>query len=155
MANVEALKNIYLFKSMDAQELSQFSGIITEKTYMQGQDIFIAGQEAKSFFVIQMGTVKIYASSSQGGDVNITSLGTGSHFGELPIVDQGKRSATAQATESSQILEVDYEKLRNLLNQNDSMAHKFYRDLARYMAGRLRETTENLKATRELRLKHF
>ncbi len=155
MANAEVLKNIYLFKSLDANELSKLSNIVTEKNYMPGQDIFIAGQEAKSFFVIQMGTVKIYSNSASGNDVNITNLGTGSHFGEMPIVDQGKRSATAQATESTKLLEVEYEKLKELLAANESMAHKFYRDLARYLAGRLRETTENLKTAKELRLKHF
>lgn len=155
MAKIDVLKNIYLFKSLDSKELEKISEIVVEKDFMSGQDIFLAGQEAKSFFVIQMGTVKIYSNSKSGDDVNITSLGSGSHFGELPIVDQGKRSATAQATESSKLLEIEFTKLNELLAQDDKLAHKFYRDLARYLAGRLRETTENLKMTKELKLKLF
>lgn len=153
MATPETLKEIYLFKNFTANELNLLTGIASEKTYPAGQDIFMAGQEAKSLYVIRMGTVKIFANTQ--GEHSITSLGTGSHFGELPIVDQGKRSATAQAQENCTLLEIEYDKLNSLLSQNVEMAHKFYRELARYLAGRLRATTQDLSQIKDLKLKHF
>lgn len=155
MSAPQVLKEIYLFKSMDTSELNRLSEIVTEQTYSAGQDVFSAGDAARSFYVIRMGTIKISSTPKSGEEMNITTLGTGSHFGELPIVDQGNRSANAQATEKTTLLEIDFEKLKTLLSQNDGMAHKFYRDLARYLAGRLRETTQNLQNVKELKLKHF
>jgi CRP/FNR family cyclic AMP-dependent transcriptional regulator len=155
MSPIGILKNIYLFKSLDESDLIAVNKIATEKTFTAGQDIFVTGQEAQSFFVIRMGTIKIYSNPDGSGDLNIANLGSGSHFGELPLMDGGKRSATAQATENSTLLEINYDKLRALLTGNDRMAHRFFRDLSHFMAARLRATTENLQHIHELRLKHF
>ncbi len=155
MAASNILKNIYLFKNFTDAELGLINGVVEEKSYSPGQDIFISGQDAKSFYVVRMGTVKIYANPDGAKDINISSMGSGSHFGEIPFVDGGKRSATAQCTETSTLLEINYEKLRKLLDSNNALAHKFYKQLAWFMAARLRATTENLKAIHELKLKHF
>jgi CRP-like cAMP-binding protein len=149
------LKNIYLFKTLDETELKEINKLVEEKTFSPGQDIFITGQEAKSFFVIRMGTVKIYSNPDGSGDLAIANLGSGSHFGEMPLMDGGKRSATAQATETTSLLELSYEKLKKLLDSNDKLAHKFYKEMSHFMAARLRATTENLQHVRELKLKHF
>jgi CRP/FNR family transcriptional regulator, cyclic AMP receptor protein len=149
------LKNIYLFKGFTDSELGMINKIVEEKTYSAGQDIFIIGQDATSFYVIRMGTVKIYKNPDGSSDINIAKMGTGAHFGELPLMDGGKRSATAQATETSTVLEVNYDKLKKLLGTNHELAHKFYKELAHFMAARLRATTENLKHIQEVRLKHF
>jgi CRP/FNR family transcriptional regulator, cyclic AMP receptor protein len=155
MAASSILKSVYLFKNFNDAELSTINGIVEEKSYSPGQDIFISGQDAKSFYVVRMGTVKIYANPDGNKDINITNMGTGSHFGEIPFVDGGKRSATAQCTEATTLLEISYEKLRKLLDSNHQLAHKFYKQLAWFMAARLRATTENLQAIHELKLKHF
>jgi CRP/FNR family cyclic AMP-dependent transcriptional regulator len=155
MSSAKMLKNIYLFKSFDESELQKLAAITSEKVYSPGQDIFLVGQKADSFYVISMGTVKIYMNPDGEADIKIANLGTGAHFGELPFLDGGNRSATAQATETSTLLEVRFDKLRSLLDQNEKMAGKFYRDLSVYLASRLRATTENLKNIHELRLKHF
>lgn len=155
MANTDILKNIYLFKKFDNQELNLLSKAVEEKSFSAGQDIFVAGQEATSFFVIRMGTVKVYSNSAGDNDINIATMGSGSHFGELPFLDGGKRSATAQTTEPSTLLEINFEKLREVLNSNDKLAHKMFREFSFFLANRLRATTENLKHVHELKLKHF
>lgn len=145
MSSPQVLKNIYLFKSLDDAELNLLNKIVEEKTYTAGQDIFLIGQPAHSFYVVRMGTVKIYSNPDGSGDINIANIGSGSHFGEMPFLDGGVRSATAQASETTTLLEFNFEKLKNLLNENDCMAHRFYKELAHYMAARLRSTTENLQ----------
>jgi CRP-like cAMP-binding protein len=155
MSNHKILKNIYLFKSFDDSELQKLATTLNEKVYSPGQDIFMIGQKAQSFYVILMGTVKIYMNPDGEHDIKIANLGSGAHFGELPFLDGGNRSATAQATETSTLLEISYDKLRALLEQNEKMAGKFYKDLSIYLASRLRATTENLKQVHEFKLKHF
>lgn len=155
MSGYQILKKIYLFDSFDDAELQKLNSIVEEKVYSAGQDIFLVGQPADSFYVIVMGTVKIYMNPDGEKDLNIANLGTGAHFGELPFLDGGKRSATAQATETSTLFVMNFDKLKTLLGQNEKMASKFYKDLSVYLAARLRATTENLKHIHEVRLKHF
>jgi CRP-like cAMP-binding protein len=155
MVNAQILKNIYLFRTLDDAELNSLNKIVTEKTFSAGQDIFVVGQKAQSFYVIRMGTIKIYTNPDGSGDLNIANLGSGSHFGEMAMMDGLERSATAQATETSTLLEINYDKLREVLQANEKMAAKFYKELSLYLAARLRATTVNLQHIHEVRLRHF
>lgn len=145
------LEQIYLFKDISTTDLNELNKIVIEKHYTAGQDIFVSGQEAHSMYMINMGTVKIVGKD----DSSIATLGNGSHFGEMAFLDHGKRSATAQAIESSTVSEISYSDLKNLVNKNPSFGALFYRNLAGYLAGRLRATNENLETLKELRLKSF
>lgn len=150
-----ALKNIYLFKEFDASELDTVASVAQEKTYSPGEDIFSSGQDAHSLYVIRIGTVKIYTSTKQGDEMALTTMGSGAHFGEMPFLDSDVRSATAQAVEPTTLVEVNYDKLNDVLKKNDKMAVKFYKSIAKYLGGRLRNTTDDLKHVKEIKLKHF
>lgn len=151
----DALKNIYLFKDLDPKELEVVAQVAEEKSYAPGEEVFSSGQDAHSLYVIRMGTVKIFTSTKQGDEMALTTMGTGAHFGEMPFLDSSVRSATAQAIEPTKLIEINYEKLNGLLNKNDKIAVKFYRSIAKYLGGRLRNTTDDLKHVKEIKLKHF
>lgn len=153
--NTSALSGVYLFKDFDAKELGSVAEIGTERNITAGEELFGAGQEATSFFLIQMGSVKIFSNTKSGDAAGITQMGSGSHFGELAFFDKGKRSATAQTVESSQLFEISYDRLQKLLDGNPAMAVKFYRSCARFMASRLRSTTEDLTQVKEAKLRLF
>jgi len=155
MIKIETLKNIYLFKDMTNDELKKVVKICERREAMPGQDIFITGQPAKSFFVIQQGTVKIIKTTSKGDDLQLTTLATGGHFGEMPYLSGDARSATAQATETSYLIEIPFENLKNLLNEDVHISDKFHRALARFLAQRLKNTTGDLSQAKETLLKHF
>lgn len=149
------LKNIYLFKELDNSELEKVSKVATEKTFSPGQDIFLKGSVADALYVIKIGTVIVKATNKNGDEVKIANMATGSHFGELPLLDKEKRSATAQATETTILYEFNFDKLIKLLNQDTKIGLKVYQALATYLAGRLRVTTEDLNFAREQNIRHF
>lgn len=155
MADTKLLKGIYIFKDFDEEELNSVAQIAEEKTILAGHEIFIRGQPADAFYMISMGSVKIYSSTDAGDEHSIAALSTGDHFGEIPFLDHGKRTATAQANEMSRLIEVKYDKLTRLLEGNPLMAMKLYRSYAHFVALRLRTTLGDLNAARETRLKHF
>ena len=149
--NQSMLKSIYLFSEFSETELAKVAAVAEEKMMMQGQDIFSRDEEASAFYVLVMGSVKISVTSGTGDEIQIRKLGSGSHFGEMPFLDGEKRSATVQAIESSTVLEFSYKRLESLLGQDSSLAAKFYRSAARYLALRLRATTSDLNQIKELR----
>lgn len=153
--NTTALSEIYLFKDFDPSELKMVGDIGIENSITAGQELFTANQEATSFFVIQMGSIKIYSNLKSGDAAGITQMGTGAHFGELAFFDKGKRSATAQAVENCRLVEIPYDRLQSLLDGNPKMAVKFYKSCARFMASRLRTTTEDLTQIKESKLRLF
>ncbi len=149
------LQNIYLFKELDKNELAQVESIVKEKSYSPGEEIFSRGDTAEAMFVIKMGGVSIRNQSTKGDDIKIATLGSGSHFGEMPFLDNEKRSATASVMEPSSIIEIAYKDLKNLIDKNDKIAIKVYKALATYLGGRLRVTTQDLNYVKEINLRHF
>ena len=102
-----------------------------------------------------MGSVKIFTTSQSGDTLGIATLGSGSHFGEIPFLDSGTRSANAQTTEPSKIIEVPYDALRKTLEMNPNVGAKVYRAFSKYLAARLRNTLDDLGHAKEVKLKHF
>ena len=153
MSQQKILSQIYLFKELTPQELDLMAQVCKEKSVSAGADIFISGQKAESFFVVKYGSVKIYATTKAGDDINISNMSTGAHFGEMPFLDGATRSATSQALEQSTLIEIPYKDFENLLNQQPAMSVKVHRAFARHLCQRLRVTTEDFSKIREFQLK--
>jgi CRP-like cAMP-binding protein len=140
----EILKKIYLFKEMSEEDLKCLISAGEEKTVISGQELFCSGQKAESFFVVVQGTVKIFKSDSDANEVSLVTLAAGEHFGEMAFLTREVRSATAHVVESSLLFEISYVKLEKLLEENPLISEKFHRALARFLAHRLKATTEGL-----------
>ncbi len=149
------LKNVYLFKGLSPSELEIVSSAGESRTYNPGDDVFTQTDEATALYVIRHGSVKIHQKSSSGDNIEVANLGTGSHFGEMAFVDGEPRSASATAIEKSEVVIIDYKKLDDILKSNQSVAVSFYKELAHFLCGRLRVTTNDLSFAREKNLSHF
>lgn len=68
----EILKQIYLFSNFTEDELNSIAEKTEYKVYEQGDSIFHEGNEAKAFFVVIYGTLKVLTSTEKGDDVNVT-----------------------------------------------------------------------------------
>jgi CRP/FNR family transcriptional regulator, cyclic AMP receptor protein len=155
MANKNLLQNIYLFKGLSGPELELISEAADIETYSSNDEIFNQGDKSFALYVIKYGSVRIHQRSSTGDHIEVATLGTGSHFGEMGFVDGEVRSASATAMEKSDIVVFDYEKLRNLMKENLPIAVRFYQELSHFLCGRLRITTNDLSFSREKNLSHF
>lgn len=149
------LQNVYLFKGLNQQQLEDINKIAELCTYTPGEDIFAQDDVAKALYIIKYGSVRIHQKTKSGDNVEVAMLATGSHFGEIAFLDGEKRSATATAVEKSDIVVLDYEKLGVILKGNAPMAVHFYRELAHFLCGRLRITTNDLSFAREKNVRHF
>lgn len=154
MAAAKVLKNVYLFKDLSEAELGTLARATEEKDLMAGQDIFVKGQTADSFYVVVQGTVEISTTGDSGDTRAIAKLATGDHFGEMPFFDHGVRTATAQTKETSQLLELKYAKLTQVLESSPEIARKVYKSCAHFLALRLRSTLGDLNAAREAKARH-
>lgn len=155
MGDRNVLQNIYLFKRMGGPELDLVSEATKTETFSPTDDVFSQKDRATALYVIKYGSMRIHQRGSQGDDIEVATLGTGSHFGEMGFVDGEPRSATATAIERSEILVISYDKLSLLLSHQPIIAVKFYQALSLFLCGRLRITTNDLSFSREKNLSHF
>jgi CRP/FNR family transcriptional regulator, cyclic AMP receptor protein len=155
MVKNELLKQLYLFKDLSNSELSKITDIAEIGKYSPGDEIFSQGDRATSLYILQYGSVKIHMTEEGGESVEITRLGPGSHFGEMPFLDGEARSANATALEPSEIVVVDYDKLSEIMISHQGIAVHFYRQFALFLCGRLRLTTKDLTFARSQVVTHF
>ncbi len=155
MGNRNILQSIYLFKHMSSEELDIISESGELESFGPSDEIFYQGEKAHALYVIKYGSIRIHQRSTAGDNIEVATLGTGSHFGEMSFVDGEPRSASATAIEKSDIFVFNYDSLRTTLDKHPTMAVKFYQALAHFLCGRLRITTNDLSFSREKNLSHF
>lgn len=151
---IKLLNNLYLFKGLTADQLNKVEEIAESKFFSKDDPIFSLGEAADSFFVIQHGTVRLELDDegSQANRVEISVLGTGSHFGEMGFLDNEPRSAHATAASNSSIVCIGYAPMKTLLESDQAIALHVYRELARFLCRRLRLTTLDLSYERSKNL---
>ncbi|OLC69094.1 MAG: hypothetical protein AUH79_02215 [Betaproteobacteria bacterium 13_1_40CM_4_64_4] len=149
------LKGVYLFGDLSAEERGRLAKIAESMALPAGFQIFRAGEDATALYLIKDGSVRITTLSPSGERIDVATLGSGSHFGEMALIDGAKRSAGAETLEATTIFRFDYGKIQSVLNGSPPIASKFYRALARFLSNRLRQTTTDMSFAREKNLRHF
>jgi CRP-like cAMP-binding protein len=109
------------------------NGIAT-RSAKAGEVIFREGDEAHQFFVIKSGEVAI-----QSGNRALAELSTNHIFGEMALIDDAPRSATAVAKTDVELVPISEKQFLFLVSQTPFFALKVMRVLAR----RLRATNKS------------
>src|SRR3974390_1311282 len=102
-------------------------------SFKAGSIIFREGDEARELFVIKSGEVRI-----QIGNRTISELGPDSIFGEMALIDNEPRSASAIALTDVELVAVSEKQFLFLVGQTPYFALKVMRVLAQ----RLRATNK-------------
>jgi CRP/FNR family cyclic AMP-dependent transcriptional regulator len=106
---------------------------IDVQPFKAGSVIFREGDEAHELFVIKSGQVRI-----QIGNRTVTELAADSIFGEMALIDNEPRSATAVAVTDVELVAVSEKQFLFLVSQTPYFALKVMRILAQ----RLRATNK-------------
>jgi CRP-like cAMP-binding protein len=155
MISDKLLQGVYLFGDLTPEERGELIKIAVPMNLPAGSRVFTKGDAATALFLIQSGSLRITTDSSSGEPIAVATLASGSHFGEMALVDGAPRSATAEALEATSIIRFDYDKIRAFLDKSPVTAAKLFRALARFLSNRLRQTTTDLSYAREKNLRYF
>jgi CRP-like cAMP-binding protein len=125
-APVEALQRVPLFGDLDENEVGQIARLFKERRFHAGETVIQEGSGGAAFFVIDSGEATV----SVGGTVQAT-LGTGDHFGEIALIDEGTRTATITATGELVCFGVTFWDFRPLVEHNGVIGWKLLQSLAK------------------------
>ena len=134
---VMILKGSQLFRNFPGPDLAGIASL-AEVVHLQTDDVvFEQGDEGDAFYMVVRGGIRITR-----GTVELAVLGSREGFGEMAILDQETRSATATAAEATTMLRIDQNSFDRLIEQNPAVARGIYRVLTR----RLRNTLAQVAA---------
>ncbi|XP_059124687.1 cAMP-dependent protein kinase type II-alpha regulatory subunit isoform X4 [Peromyscus eremicus] len=116
------IESVPLFKSLEMSERMKIVDVIGEKIYKDGERIITQGEKADSFYIIESGEVSILIKSKtktnkNGGnqEVEIAHCHKGQYFGELALVTNKPRAASAYAVGDVKCLVMDVQAFERLL----------------------------------------
>lgn len=130
------LKIISLAKCLHGfglDDLKQLMAISSKAVWVAGEDIFCEGDQGRDMYIICSGKVGIWRKNN-GRKLSLASLSGGESFGEMGLVEGGKRSAGSTAMEDTIALRINSERL----NEAPTAATILYRNIARALAERLK-----------------
>lgn len=100
------------------------------RTYQAGQELFQEGEPGSAMFILLQGRIELRKKVS-GGEQLLKAVETpNDFFGEMAVLDDRPRSATAVATEASNVLEVDPAAFEQLVVSNGKFAMKIIKVLS-------------------------
>ena len=137
MDNIALLLNVFFFQGLDPDELLAIMALTRRQRYGMGQRICATGDPGDYLFIVKSGSVMV-----KNGAVVLATLGVGDTFGEMSFVDRTTRSATVAAIEETELLQIPFTALEQLLASQPVMAAKIYRTLASVLSQRLRTMSE-------------
>ncbi len=144
MDTAELFRSIYLFKDLSDGELAQISDITAQRSFFAGEVIFKEGDAGDAFYAVLDGKVRISKEIQGAGEEALTILDKGSYFGEMGLIDEFPRSASAIAHTDCQVLMMDKADFSRLLSQNKELAYKLLWVFCKVLSQRLRDTNEKI-----------
>lgn len=135
-----------LFEELTLDELSKLVGHANKRDFRAGECVLRESELGDSMFIVWSGRVSVIKGTAGGSEVEVAYLGPYEIFGEMAIVENLVRSASVRADTDCSVLEINRQ---NLAQMPVEGREKLYRNLARILSARLRETNVFLSLTLE------
>jgi len=143
---VNFLKQCHIFYQFTSTQLELVVNLCHEVTYQKDELVFKENNWGKELYVIVQGEVDIVVGSPLVGTMEegsenrlIATIQRGQSFGEVALVDEGIRSASAVATQKdTRLIVVPRDKLIMLCETYPSLGYRLMSNLAADLALRIR-----------------
>lgn len=146
MKEKDVLSQVYLFRELKPSEMERLLSISKEKKVKKDEVVFREGDIGDAFYLIVAGSVRISTLVPGVGEEALTILKAGEYFGEMALIDDAPRSASAIANEDTMLLFMGKEDFRKLLERQTDIAYKLLWVFTKTLSARLRKTDEQLKS---------
>ena len=135
------LRSLPIFKDLRDRELGHLAQALHGRTYHAGEPLFLEGDIGRALFILETGKVELSKVTDEGKTVTIYSAQPGDFFGEMALLEQLPRTATATAMERSHLYLLYRSKLDGLMTSHPRIGASIMAHLARMLSARLRRQT--------------
>ena len=98
--------------------------------FYPGDVIFAEGDEGNWAYLIQSGQIEIVKKGSDGSEVRVALLGAGRMFGEMALLEELPRMATARAVAESVVVLISGETMQDRISRSDPLIRAMLQNLS-------------------------
>jgi len=135
----EALARVPFFAELGRRDLKRLAALCVPREFRSGAELLAEGSVGLGLFLIDEGRVEVFK-TEKGHRRRLAVLGAGEVLGEMALIDEKPRSASAVALEPTSALFLSRESFRTVVKKSPDVAWALVPNLAE----RLREAQDRL-----------
>lgn len=140
MQEMPDLRDVPIFKHLDADERAEFEELLEPASFEAGEMIFEEGGPEERLYVITSGTVEVYKSILPGRRQHLATIGAPTVVGEMGLLTEPRAAASVEAASSIEAHGVDRDRLLEMLDADSPAACKLVYEIGRTLAERMAAT---------------
>jgi signal transduction histidine kinase len=145
----EALRSSEIFQSLTDDELDKLLPLCKEQSYEEGSVMFCEGAQCNYIQTLKSGKVALeteLAISQRGAErATIDVLSEGDSFCWSALMEPHILTSTGRCLQKTEILALDGEKIKTLLDENPVIGYKVANNLVKVVASRLQHTKQTME----------
>jgi CRP-like cAMP-binding protein len=118
------LRAVPLFAHCTPKEIDFIVTQVEDMDFPEGKVLCTEGQSGADFFILLSGSADVTRNGKK-----IATMSPGDFFGEIALVDGGKRTATVTAASPSRCLVLGPRQFQNVIHQDTDIAHSVMKAL--------------------------
>jgi CRP-like cAMP-binding protein len=132
---------IPFFYDVMGEDLDKLANILEQKSFKADQLVFNEGDEQTGMYFILEGEVQILKKNIRGKQELLTVLCAPQIFGEMALIDRGRRSASVIAQTELVTAELTRENFEVFMDEEPALAVHIIRKIAHTLSLRLRKVS--------------
>ena len=136
----QQIAKVPFFTGLPSNVLNDFVSVLKVTNFKQGDYVFSEGDEAKEMYFIIQGSVKILKKTYKGSTKLLAELNEAQFFGEMALIDKGRRSTSVIASSDLVLASLSWNKLDETFESyKPDLAIYTYKRIAQALSLRLRQ----------------
>lgn len=139
--DLETLAETTLFRGLSTDGLNKLVTFAPVRRYKARTVVIEKGDAANALYVILEGRVRIFVQGDEDKEITLNELGAGQYFGELALITDKPRCASAITTTEARLLVVSKPQFTEFLATTPDAAPR----MINFLADKVRELTQDVE----------
>lgn len=134
---VEYIRKLTCFKDLSAEDQNAIAKISDAVCYSPGYELFREGEKAKKLYLIVKGQAEAIFNIGEAEQVRVEVLSDDEIAGCSALAEPHQYAATERSITDIEVLEIDIDSLKNLIQENNQLGLRLYENIIKIMSRRI------------------
>lgn len=147
MDKLQILVESDISAELSSEELHQLAEITEKRKYKEGEFIVREDEQTRDLYIVYDGwlSVEVHKHFTSQNVFRLQMLRSKGVVGEFSFLDGSRRSADVVAMDDVKVLVLPYQKLLEMMENNNHLGYKLMQNIARLLCDRVRSANFELR----------